>query len=98
MAKELAGQAAIVTGGGRGFGRSIALRLAAEGAAVTVTARSLDELRQTAGEDFRRVLRLYLPDSYPTPCLWLEGEYRCADVILLWRAPVVLMALAGEAF
>jgi len=38
--KELAGQAAIVTGAGRNIGRSIALALAAGGAAVLVNARS----------------------------------------------------------
>jgi 3-oxoacyl-[acyl-carrier protein] reductase len=50
MAKELAGQVAIVTGGGRGFGKAIALRLAAEGAAVTITARTQAELDQTVKE------------------------------------------------
>lgn len=48
MADELCGQVAIVTGGGRGFGKAIATRLAAEGAAVTVTARSQGELDSTA--------------------------------------------------
>lgn len=43
----LAGEAAIVTGGGRGFGRAIALGLAAAGAAVTVTARSKGQLDET---------------------------------------------------
>ncbi|HXA92468.1 MAG TPA: SDR family NAD(P)-dependent oxidoreductase, partial [Steroidobacteraceae bacterium] len=44
MPGELSGAVAIITGAGRGFGRSIALRFAAEGAAVTVTARSRVEL------------------------------------------------------
>jgi NAD(P)-dependent dehydrogenase (short-subunit alcohol dehydrogenase family) len=44
MAGKLAGETAIVTGAGRGFGKAIALGLAAEGAAVTVTARSKDQL------------------------------------------------------
>jgi NAD(P)-dependent dehydrogenase (short-subunit alcohol dehydrogenase family) len=47
MAGALSGQAAIVTGAGRGFGRAIAQRFAAEGAAVTVTARSQNELDET---------------------------------------------------
>jgi NAD(P)-dependent dehydrogenase (short-subunit alcohol dehydrogenase family) len=47
MAGELAGQVAIVTGGGRGIGRAIAQALAAVGAAVAVTARTEDQLRET---------------------------------------------------
>ena len=47
MADELKGQVAIVTGGGRGFGQAIALRLAAEGAAVTVTSRTQSQLDET---------------------------------------------------
>ncbi len=50
MADELRGQVAIVTGAGRGFGRAIAIRLAAEGAAVTVTARTGEQLRETVAE------------------------------------------------
>jgi NAD(P)-dependent dehydrogenase (short-subunit alcohol dehydrogenase family) len=50
MAAELKGQVAIVTGAGRGFGRAIAVRLAAEGAAVTVTARTSGQLAQVAAE------------------------------------------------
>jgi NAD(P)-dependent dehydrogenase (short-subunit alcohol dehydrogenase family) len=48
--KELKGEVALVTGGGRGFGRVIAKRFAAEGAAVSITARSKDELERVVAE------------------------------------------------
>jgi 3-oxoacyl-[acyl-carrier protein] reductase len=54
---KLQDKIAIVTGGSRGIGKAIALRLAAEGAKLVVTAttrdgadKAADEIRQNGGE------------------------------------------------
>ncbi|MGH7138151.1 MAG: SDR family NAD(P)-dependent oxidoreductase [Pirellulales bacterium] len=47
---KLAEKVAIVTGAGRGLGRAIARGLAREGARIVITARSKDELAETAAE------------------------------------------------
>jgi NAD(P)-dependent dehydrogenase (short-subunit alcohol dehydrogenase family) len=81
---------ALVTGAGRGIGRSIAQRLSADGFRVALTARSADELAETAaacsGETFSVAADLTESDSVER--IFAEVEQR-------WGAVAILVANAG---
>ena len=48
--KLLEGKIALITGGGRGIGKSIALAFAGEGADIVITARSDKQLKTVAAK------------------------------------------------
>ena len=50
MKTDLAGESALITGGGRGLGRQLALDFAARGAKVAISSRSADQLDEVRKE------------------------------------------------
>ncbi len=73
--KLLEGKNALVTGGGRGIGREVAIDLAINGANIAVAARTKEELEKTV-EDLEKfgVRGLAIPSDLST----LEGIANCA--------------------
>jgi NAD(P)-dependent dehydrogenase (short-subunit alcohol dehydrogenase family) len=77
---------ALVTGGGRGIGRAIALRLASEGWRVAITARSADQLAETAALKRGAITAIPADVSHPADVSSLmrraEGELGPVDLLV----------------
>jgi 3-hydroxybutyrate dehydrogenase len=85
---------ALVTGAGRGIGRSIALALAEAGADVVVTARSKDELERVADE-----IKNHGRNSLPIVCDVTDPaqvEYMAAEIRASFGTIDILVNNAGS--
>jgi NAD(P)-dependent dehydrogenase (short-subunit alcohol dehydrogenase family) len=92
---KLANRLAFITGGGRGIGRAIALAFAAEGAAIVVTARTREQIREVADE---------VRDRFNVEAFAVECDVRNAESVLdafaqskerFGRGPNILVNNAG---
>jgi NAD(P)-dependent dehydrogenase (short-subunit alcohol dehydrogenase family) len=88
----LDGRAALVTGGGRGIGRAIALAFAAQGARVAVAARTRSEIESVAAECGSEAMALVLDVTDATACR--RAVESCLE---RWGALDVLVNNAGIA-
>ncbi|MHB8576489.1 MAG: SDR family NAD(P)-dependent oxidoreductase [Dehalococcoidia bacterium] len=88
MAADLSGQVALVTGGGRGIGRAIATALAGAGAAVAVTARSADQLEETAATIAAAGGRAM---ALPADVTDREAVARCVSTVEAQLGPISLL-------
>ena len=81
---SLKGKTALVTGGGRGIGRAVAVRLAQDGARVAVTARSADQLAEVAEQIDGIAGPLDLTDRGATDAALakLAGEVERIDILV----------------
>lgn len=86
---RLSGKTALVTGGGRGIGREIALALADAGASVALCARSepqvdavVDEIAKAGGNAVGRSADITAEGASDALVEWAEGELGPADVLV----------------
>lgn len=88
---QYAGMNVVITGGGRGFGRTIARRFAAQGATVVVTARDLAAAQRT---------RDLLPDAHAVQCDLTDpaSVRRCAEQVGELLGHVDVLVNNGAAF
>ena len=88
--RRFAGRTCLVTGGGRGIGRAIALGLAAEGGRVGVVARTRSQCEAVAAEIGENGLAIEADLSDPAAC-----ERAVTELEVRFGGPSVLVNAAG---
>ncbi|MGH3104448.1 MAG: SDR family NAD(P)-dependent oxidoreductase [Gaiellaceae bacterium] len=83
VAADLNGQVALVTGGGRGIGRGIALELAGAGMRVAVAARSEEQVAETAREIGGLALTVDVSDREQVERMVADTERELGPIDLL---------------
>src|SRR5690349_4324282 len=82
----LKGKTALITGGGRGIGRAIALAFAREGARIAVAARTVGQVEQVATEIGNGAIALVCdvanPESVKRMFAELQERFGPADILV----------------
>jgi len=81
--EDLHGQVAVVTGGGRGIGRNVAMELAGAGMKVAVSARSKDEIEDVAAEIGGIAIQCDVSDRPQVEAMVAETEEKLGPIELL---------------
>jgi NAD(P)-dependent dehydrogenase (short-subunit alcohol dehydrogenase family) len=82
---KLNGKIALITGGGRGIGRAIALAFAREGARIAVAARTAEQVEEVAAEIGRNAIALVcdVSDSASVTRMFADARERLGDPNIL---------------
>jgi 3-oxoacyl-[acyl-carrier protein] reductase len=81
--EDLQSQVALVTGGGRGIGRNVAIELAGAGMKVAVSARSKDEIEEVAAETGGLAIQCDVSDRAEIERMVDETEEKIGPIDLL---------------